>query len=238
MDEKIKKIQEIIDNSDNIVFFGGAGVSTASGIKDFRSVDGLYSIKYKYPPEEMLSIDMLERNPEDFYDFYKTYLNCLDVEPNVTHYYLKTLEDKGKLKAIVTQNIDGLHTKAGSTNVLEIHGTIYKNYCMECGKKYKPEDVFNSEGIPKCECGGIIRPEVTLYGETLPPAFDEAIEAITYADVLIVAGTSLMVYPAANLIRYFGGKHLILINKDKTQYDGIAEITIHGDMKDIFDKLK
>ena len=238
MDDKIKKLQEIIDNSDNIVFFGGAGVSTASGIKDFRSVDGLYSIKYKYPPEEMLSIDMLNSHPDDFYDFYKTYLNCLDVLPNVTHDYLKKLEDKGKLKAVVTQNIDGLHTKAGSKNVLEIHGTIYKNYCPKCGKKYGPEAVFNAEGVPKCECGGIIRPEVTLYGEMLPPAFDEAIKVITYADVLIVAGTSLMVYPAANLVRYFGGKHLILINKDKTQYDDFAEITIHGDMKDIFSKLK
>lgn len=238
MDDKIKKLQEIIDNSDNIVFFGGAGVSTASGIKDFRSVDGLYSIKYKYPPEEMLSIDMLNSHPDGFYDFYKTYLNCLDVLPNVTHDYLKKLEDKGKLKAVVTQNIDGLHTKAGSKNVLEIHGTIYKNYCPKCGKKYGPEAVFNVEGVPKCECGGIIRPEVTLYGEMLPPAFDEAIKVITYADVLIVAGTSLMVYPAANLVRYFGGKHLILINKDKTQYDDFAEITIHGDMKDIFSKLK
>jgi NAD-dependent deacetylase len=236
---KIEELESMIKECNNIVAFTGAGVSTASGLKDFRSKDGIYHLKLEYDesPEYMLSHECFYDNTDMFYDFYKKYMNC-NVEPNITHKYLKKLEDTGKLKAIVTQNIDGLHTKAGSTNVLEIHGTIYKNYCMECGKKFKPEDVFNSKGVPRCECGGIIRPEVTLYGEMIPPAFDEAIKAITYADTLIVAGTSLMVYPAANLVRYFGGKHLILINKDKTQYDDIAEITIHGDMKDIFNKLK
>ena len=239
MDDKIKLLQQYIDESNNIVFFGGAGVSTESGIKDFRSVDGLYHEKFKYPPETMLSHSFFIDHTEEFYDFYREKLNSLNIEPNITHKYLKNLEDSGKLKAVITQNIDGLHEKAGSKNVLLLHGTVYKNTCMDCGKKYNAESVFNSKGIPRCECGGIIKPDVVLYEEGLDDeTVSKSIEAISNADLLIVGGTSLVVYPAASFIRYFRGKHLVIINKDSTQYDSMADLVINDKLGDIFSKLK
>ena len=235
----VERLQEIIDNAKKIVFFGGAGVSTESGIKDFRSVDGLYNEKYEYPPEVMLSRTFFDENPKEFFDFYRDKLNAEGVEPNVTHKYLKKLEDEGKLIAVITQNIDGLHEKAGSKNVLLLHGTTYINHCMDCGKEYDHDYVFNSEGIPRCSCGGIVKPDVVLYEEPLDEnVVREAIKAIEECDVLIVAGTSLVVYPAAMYIRYYKGDHLVIINRDKTQYDDMAELVIHENMGEIFSKLK
>ena len=236
---KLEKLQEIIDKANNIVFFGGAGVSTESGIPDFRSKDGLYHMKYKYPPEEILSHSFFMDNPEEFYKFYKDKMNSLNVKPNISHEFLAKLEKAGKLRAIITQNIDGLHTKAGSKNVLELHGTIYKNHCIKCNKEYSAEYVFNSEGVPYCECGGIIKPDVVLYEEALNDfTMMQAINYIKQADVLIVAGTSLTVYPASGLIRYFRGKHLVIINRDTTDYDNMAELVIHEKLGDVFGKLK
>ena len=235
----IDTLQKMIDESNNIVFFGGAGVSTESGIKDFRSEDGLYKMKFKYPAEIMLSNGMFYSNTEEFYKFYKTYMNSLNAKPNITHNYLKKLEDQGKLKAIVTQNIDGLHQKAGSNNVYEIHGTINKNHCLKCGKEYNAEYVFKTKDIPKCSCGGLIKPNVVLYGEMLPEdALEKAQYCIYNADMLIVAGTSLTVEPAASLVKLFQGKHLVIINKDTTPYDDFAELVIHDNLKNIFSKLK
>jgi NAD-dependent deacetylase len=235
----IDKLQDIIDNSKYLVFFGGAGVSTESGIKDFRSVDGLYNEKYDYPPEEILSHSFFINNTEEFYKFYRDKLNTLNIEPNITHKYLKKLEDRNILKAIITQNIDGLHEKAGSKKVLLLHGTTYQNYCMKCGKSYGPEIVFNSKEIPHCTCGGIIKPDVVLYEEPLDDkVVIEAINHISKADTLIVAGTSLNVYPAASYINYFHGKNLIIINKDTTSYDNNATIVIHDKLGNIFSKLK
>ena len=233
----IEEFKKIINESNNIVFFGGAGVSTESGIPDFRSKDGLYNQKYDYPPEEILSHTFFYNNTEEFYKFYKDKMNSLNIKPNITHIKLKELEDKNKLKCIVTQNIDGLHTKVGSKNVLEIHGSIYRNYCDKCNKYYDAEYVFKSNGIPKCSCGGIIKPDVVLYEEPLNESFEEAIYYISKCDTLIVAGTSLTVYPAASLIRYFNGKNLILINKDKTPYDDIATLVIHKNMSEVFKEL-
>ena len=235
--EKIEKLKEIIKNSNNIVFFGGAGVSTESGIPDFRSKDGLYSQKYDYPPEEILSHTFFYKHTEYFYKFYKDKLNCLNIKPNITHLKLKELEDSGKLKCIITQNIDGLDIKAGSKKVLEIHGSIYRNYCTKCNKFYSAEYVFKSKEVPKCTCGGIIKPDVVLYEEALNETFEYAIDYIKKCDTLIVAGTSLTVYPAASLIRYFKGKNLILINKDKTKYDDIATIVFNQNMSDIFKEI-
>lgn len=235
--EKIDKLKEIIKNSNNIVFFGGAGVSTESGIPDFRSKDGLYNQKYEYPPEEILSHTFFYHNTEYFYKFYKDKMNCIDIKPNITHLKLKELEEKGKLRCIITQNIDGLDIKAGSKNVLELHGSIYRNYCIKCNKFYSAEYIFKSNGVPKCECGGIIKPDVVLYEEPLNNTFDEAINYIKRCDTLIVAGTSLTVYPAASLIRYFNGKNLILINKDKTKYDELATLVFNQNMCDIFKEL-
>ena len=238
MDE-ISKLQKMIDECDNIVFFGGAGVSTESGLKDFRSKDGLYNMKYKYPPEEILSHSFFANNIEEFYKFYKDKLNALDILPNVCHKYLVKLEESGKLKAIVTQNIDGLHQKAGSKNVLELHGTIYDNYCTKCGKSYDASYVFESSGVPRCSCGGIIKPKVVLYEEALDDGVvDEAIYRINKAELLIVAGTSLTVYPASSFVRYFKGKYLVIINNDKTSYDGMADLVIHARIGDVFNKLK
>lgn len=231
----------MIDNAYHIVFFGGAGVSTASGIKDFRGKNGLYREK-DYPtdlsPEYMLSIDLFKSNPKMFFDFYKDKMNCLDAKPNVIHKYLAKLEKEKKLEAIITQNIDGLHQKAGSKNVLEIHGTVYKNHCIDCGKSYSAEYVFNSNGIPKCSCGGIIKPDVVLYGEQLPTSFVVAMDYINKADLLIVAGTSLTVEPAASLVRMFDGKHLVIINGSLTAYEGKADLIIHDRLEDVFSKLK
>lgn len=231
-------INKIIKESNYIVFFGGAGVSTASGIPDFRSVDGIYNERYEYPPEKILSHSFYVSNPEYFYKFYKDKFNLLDKKPNIIHEKLVELEKANKLKCIITQNIDGLHQKAGSKNVLELHGSIYRNYCERCHKFYDALKVFESDGIPKCSCGGIIKPDVVLYEEALSDTFLEAIDKIRESDTLIVAGTSLVVYPASSLIEYFHGKNLILINKEKTPYDNLANIVIHDDLKDIFEGIK
>ena len=237
--EKIELLQTYINNSNNIVFFGGAGVSTESGIKDFRSKDGLYNEKYKYPPEQILSHTFFYKNTKEFYKFYRDKLNCLNVLPNICHKYLVKLEREGKLKAIITQNIDNLHQKAGSTNVIELHGTIYKNYCDKCHKFYPPEYIWNTKDIPKCNCGGIIKPNVVLYEEPLNE-FDilKAINYIKNSDLLIIAGTSLTVYPAASYISYFQGKHLVIINKDKTPGDNIADLVINDNLGNVFKKLQ
>lgn len=218
-----EKLREYIEESNNIVFFGGAGVSTESGIPDFRSKDGLYNqhdVQFdKYEPEYLLSRECLYNNPKVFYEFYRQKMDTRNVEPNITHKVLAKMEEVGKLKAIVTQNIDGLHQKAGSKNVFEIHGTTQRNYCSKCKMEYPPDFLFNiKESIPKCECGGQIRPDVTLYGENLPnDAVNGAIRAIRDADMLIIGGTSLQVYPAANYISYFSGRHLVVINREKIQ---------------------
>lgn len=236
---KLETLQSMIDNSKRIVFFSGAGVSTESGIKDFRSPDGLYNMKYKYPPEYMLSIDCFKSIPEEFFKFYKEYLNCLNIEPNFTHKYLKELEDNGKDITIVTQNIDGLHTIAGSSKVYEIHGSIYRNHCTKCNKSYDAEYVFNSTGIPTCSCGGIIKPDVVLYGETLPEEeYNNSLKAISKSDLLIIAGTSLTVYPASGIVTYFTGDNLAIINRDKTSFDNNADLVINDNLKNVFSKLK
>jgi NAD-dependent deacetylase len=236
--DKIKLLQDIINESDNIVFFGGAGVSTASGIRDFRGENGLYKDKYNYQPEYLLSSRCFYKDTSLFYDFYKNKMNCLDIKPNIAHLYLTKLEQRGKLKAVVTQNIDGLHQKAGTKNVLEIHGSIYRNYCINCNKEYSAFYVFNSKDIPKCECGGIIKPDVVLYGEMLDESFNLAQYYIASADTLIVAGTSLTVEPASSLISIFKGNNLIIINKDKTPYDNLATLVINDDLTKVFSKLK
>ena len=225
MDDTIRRLKELTDASDNIVFFGGAGVSTESGIPDFRSVDGLYRQKFKYPPETMLSHSFYESHMEEFYDFYRTKMLALDAQPNAAHRKLAEWEQQGKLKAVITQNIDGLHQKAGSKNVFELHGSIYRNYCEKCGKFYSPEYIRDSDGVPRCTCGGRIKPDVVLYEESLDQKVIEgAVRAIADADVLIVGGTSLTVYPAAGLIRYYRGNNLVLINRDETPYDGYANL--------------
>lgn len=238
--DKIIKLQEIIDNSDNIVFFGGAGVSTESGIPDFRSVDGLYNQKYDYPPEEILSHTFFMRKPEEFYRFYKDKMLELDIEPNAAHKKLAELERAGKLKAVVTQNIDGLHQKAGSKIVYELHGTVHKNYCMSCKKFFDARYVKAAEKIPYCdECGGLIKPDVVLYEEGLDDrTVHGAINAIAKADVLIIAGTSLTVYPAAGMVRYFGGSNLVLINRDPTPMDNAANLVIHSKVGEVLGKIK
>lgn len=232
-------LQKLIDKAQKIVFFGGAGVSTESGIKDFRSKDGLYNQKYDYPPEVYLSRSFFNEHPELFFKFYKDKLNCLNAEPNICHKYLVKLENEGKLKAIITQNIDGLHEKAGSKKVLLLHGTIYKNYCMKCHKFYEAKDIFEKEGIPRCSCGGIIKPDVVLYEENLDEdVVRKAIEAIKDCDLLIVAGTSLVVYPAASFINYYRGDQLVIINKDVTPYDRKANLVINDKLGNVFSKLK
>ena len=238
MDKKIEKFKNIINTSNNIVFFGGAGVSTESGIPDFRSKDGLYNQKYKFPPEEILSYHFFYENTEEFYKFYKDKLNSLKFEPNITHIKLAELEKEGKLKAIVTQNIDGLHQKAGSKIVYELHGSIMRNFCTKCHKFYNADFVFNSKGIPYCSCGGIIKPDVVLYEEPLDEeTFTASIEAISSCDTLIIGGTSLTVYPASGLIRYFRGKNLILINKSTTPFDDIANLIINESLGKVFSNL-
>lgn len=238
--KKIRELREIINESNNIVFFGGAGVSTASGLKDFRSKDGLYNEKnnlLNVSPEFMLSVSCFYSFTKEFYKYYKANMNSLNVKPNIVHEYLAKLEQLGKLKAIITQNIDGLHQKAGSKNVLELHGTIYKNHCIKCGKEYSTEYVFNSEDIPRCECGSIIKPNVVLYGEMLPEDFVLAEKYISECDLLIVAGTSLIVEPAASLINYFRGKNLVIINNDETPYDKRATLIINEDLTSVFKLL-
>lgn len=238
MEEKIEKLKELINKSNNIVFFGGAGVSTESGIPDFRSKDGLYNQKYDYPPEEILSHDFFIKHTEEFYKFYKDKMNSLKYEPNITHIKLANLEQEGKLKAVITQNIDGLHQKTGSENVYELHGSVFRNYCMRCNKFYDAKYVFNSKNIPKCECGGIIKPDVVLYGETLDDyTVTKSIEMITNADLMIVAGTSLMVQPASGLLNYFRGNNLVLINRDTTPYDNIANLVINESLGKVFKNI-
>ena len=238
MRDGIEKFKELIDESDNIVFFGGAGVSTESGIPDFRSKDGLYNQKYKYPPEQILSHTFFINNTEEFYKFYKDKMNSLKYEPNITNIKLAELEKQGKLKAVVTQNIDGLHQKAGSKTVYELHGSVLRNYCMKCHKFYDGEFVFKAKGIPTCTCGGIIKPDVVLYEEGLDDkTVANSIYAIQNADMLIVAGTSLTVYPASGLINYFRGKTLVLINKDATQYDYKADYVINDSLGKVFSIL-
>ena len=237
-DPKILKFKELVEESPNIVFFGGAGVSTESGIPDFRSKDGLYNQKYDYPPEEILSRTFFDRKTEEFYRFYRDKLNSLTIEPNVTHYKLAEWEREGKLTAVVTQNIDGLHQKAGSKNVLELHGSVLRNYCMKCGKFYSAETVCGGREIPKCKCGGIIKPDVVLYEESLDNRVLElSVAAISQADMLIVAGTSLTVYPASGLINYFRGENLVLINRDATPYDGKADLVIKESLGKVFSAL-
>ena len=238
MEEKIQKFKQIIDESNNIVFFGGAGVSTESGIPDFRSKDGLYNQQYKYPPEQILSHTFFINNTEEFYKFYKAKMNSLQYEPNITHIKLAELESKGKLKAVITQNIDGLHQKAGSKKVYELHGSVLRNYCMDCNKFYDADYVFNSKGIAKCNCGGIIKPDVVLYEEGLDDStITNSILAIQNADVMIVAGTSLTVQPASSLINYFNGKYLVLINKDSTPYDYKANLVINDSLGKVFSEI-
>ena len=241
MDKKTEILKEMINESNSIVFFGGAGVSTESGIKDFRSVDGLYNQKYEYPPETILSHSFFIHNTEAFYKFYRDKLNCLDAKPNITHEVLAELENKEKLKSIITQNIDGLHQEAGNKNVFELHGSIHRNYCMKCHKFYGPEKVFNTnEPIPLCdECGGIVKPDVVLYEEELDEKIlSSAIKSIEKSDLLIVGGTSLMVYPAAGLIRYFKGNKLVLINKQETAFDNFANLVIHDSIGKTFKNIK
>lgn len=231
---ELELLKQIIEQSNSIVFFGGAGVSTESGIPDFRSVDGLYHMKFKYPPEEILSHDFFMSKTEEFYDFYREKMICLSAKPNFAHCSLKKLEDMGKLKGIVTQNIDGLHQLAGCKTVYELHGTVLKNHCQKCGKFYGADKILNSRGVPKCDCGGIIKPDVVLYGECLPEdAYYGGINAIHNCETLIVAGTSLTVYPAAGLIDYFRGKNLVLINKDSTSYDNRANLVIHDKVGEV-----
>lgn len=235
--KKLEKLKQIIDESNNIVVITGAGVSTDSGIKDFRSKDGL-SKESTIPMEVLLSSNYFYKYTEDFYEFYKEYFDCSKIEPNITHKYLKKLEDESKLKAIVTQNIDGLHSKAGNKNVYELHGTTFSNHCIKCNKKYDSKKVFNSNGIPKCSCGGIIKPDVVLYGEALPTdQLYDSIKKIKEADLLMVLGSSLVVYPAAGLIDYFNGKNLVIINRDKTSYDNVATLVIHDNLSDVFNYL-
>ena len=238
MNEKIEKFKTLVNESNNIVFFGGAGVSTESGIPDFRSKDGLYNQKYKYPPEEILSHTFFINHTEEFFKFYKEKLNSLKYEPNVTHIKLAELEKEGKLKAVVTQNIDGLHQKAGSKNVYELHGSVLRNYCMKCHKFYDAEYVFNSSGVPKCSCGGIIKPDVVLYEEALDEeTLEKSVYAIAHADLLIVGGTSLTVYPASGLINYFRGKNLVLINRDTTPFDNRADLVINESLGKVFGEI-
>ena len=231
-------LQEIINDSKRIVFFGGAGVSTESGIPDFRSVDGLYNQKYDYPPETILSHTFFMDKTEEFYKFYRDKMLCLTAKPNKAHLKLAELEKAGKLTAIVTQNIDGLHQAAGSKNVYELHGSVLRNYCMKCRKPYPVEDILNGTGVPKCTCGGTIKPDVVLYEEGLDNATVEgAVESISRADCLIIAGTFLTVYPAAGMVRYFRGKHLVLINRDPTPMDEVCELVLHDKVGEVLDKI-
>lgn len=232
------ELQQIIDKSHRIVFFGGAGVSTESGIPDFRSVDGLYNQKYDYPPEQILSHTFFMRHTKEFYDFYRDKMLCLTAKPNKAHYKLVEMERAGILSSVITQNIDGLHTAAGSKKVLELHGSVHRNHCMDCGKFYTAEDILNSTGVPKCTCGGTIKPDVVLYEEGLDDAtVTEAIREISQCDTLIIAGTSLTVYPAAGMVRYFQGDSLVLINRDKTSMDSSCDLVIHDKVGETLDKI-
>ncbi len=236
--EKINLLQEIIGDSGNIVFFGGAGVSTESGLPDFRSKDGLYNQSYKYPPETILSHSFFENHTEEFYEFYRDKMLCPGVEPNKAHRKLAELEQAGKLKAVITQNIDGLHQAAGSINVLELHGSVHRNYCEQCGKLFSTQFIISSEGVPMCECGGVLKPDVVLYEEPLnQKVMQAAVRYMSEADVLIVGGTSLAVYPAAGLVDFYNGNKLVLINKTATSFDAHADLVIHGSIGETLDAL-
>ena len=236
--EQIQKLKQWVSESKRIVFFGGAGVSTESGIPDFRSVDGLYNQKFEYPPEEIISHTFFVRRPEYFYRFYREKMLPLGFEPNITHKVLARWEQEGRLSAVVTQNIDGLHQKAGSKKVYELHGSVLRNYCQRCGKFHSAEFIKESAGVPKCSCGGTVKPDVVLYEEGLDETtIEKSIMAIYNADLLIVGGTSLTVYPAAGLLRYFRGDRLVLINRDETPYDSQADLVIHDSLGHVFSQL-
>ena len=229
MDEKLETLRQWIAESHNIVFFGGAGVSTESGIPDFRSVDGLYNQQYAYPPETIISHSFYVRYPEEFYRFYKDRMLFADAKPNAAHRALAKLEADGRLKAVITQNIDGLHQMAGSREVLELHGSVHRNYCTRCGKFYSLDEVIRSEGVPRCDCGGTVKPDVVLYEEGLDSnTLEKSVRYIRQADMLIIGGTSLVVYPAAGLIDYYRGSKLVLINKDATARDSQADLVVNG----------
>lgn len=243
MKDSIETLKQWVEESSNIVFFGGAGVSTESGIKDFRSVDGLYHMKFKYPPETMLSHSFYKSHTEEFYDFYrKQLMPPEDIQPNAAHLKLAELERQGKLLAVVTQNVDGLHEKAGSRSIYNLHGSIYQNRCVRCGKRFDglegARKIRDTDGIPLCDCGGIIKPDVVLYEEGLDQdTIDGAVNAIIQADMLIIGGTSLTVYPAAGLIRYYKGNRLVLINRDETPYDRNADLVIRDPIGQVFSQL-
>lgn len=231
-------LQSVIDEGRRIVFFGGAGVSTESGIPDFRSADGLYNQKYKFPPERIISHSFFMSQPEEFYRFYRDRMIFPEAKPNAAHLKLAELERAGKLSAVITQNIDGLHTAAGSRNVIELHGSVHRNHCMKCGRAYELDFIADGEGIPRCECGGIVKPDVVLYEEGLNENdINRAINAIVEADVLIIGGTSLVVQPAAGLIRFFGGRRLVVINKTPTSADDEADIVIKGSIGETLSQI-
>ena len=237
--ENVSRLNQMINESNSIVFFGGAGVSTESGIRDFRSPEGIYSMDYKNSPEKVLSHTFYKNHTEDFYDFYRKYLCFPYAKPNKAHYKLAELEKAGKLKAVITQNVDGLHQLAGSKNVYELHGSALRNYCIKCGKFYDFDYVYKGNGVPKCECGGTVKPDVVLYEESLDDkVIYGAVNAIADADMLIVAGTSLKVYPAAGFIRYFKGKNFVLINMEKTDMDSQFGLVIHGKVGEVLDKVR
>ena len=239
MNGKTEALQRIVDGSRRIVFFGGAGVSTESGIPDFRSVDGLYHQKYDYPPETILSHSFFESHTKEFFDFYRDKMLCLDAKPNAAHRKLAELEQAGKLQAVVTQNIDGLHTLAGSKTVYELHGSVHRNYCRKCRRSYTAEQILKSKGVPTCDCGGVIKPDVVLYEEPLDEDCTRgAIKAIAAADTLIVAGTSLTVYPAAGFLHYFRGDDLVLINRDATPYDSMATLILHEKVGEVLSQIR
>lgn len=238
MPSKIETLKSWIEQAHRAVFFGGAGVSTESGIPDFRSVDGLYHQKFDYPPETIISRSFFDRRPEEFFKFYREKMLPLGFEPNVTHRVLARLEQEGHLAAVVTQNIDGLHQKAGSRRVFELHGSVLRNYCMRCGRAYPATFIRDCPGVPRCDCGGIVKPDVVLYEEPLDEkTLTGAVRAISRADLLIVGGTSLTVYPAAGLLRYYGGDRLVLINRDETPYDSEASLVLHESLGEVFSRL-
>ena len=236
--KQIDTLRQWVQESNRIVFFGGAGVSTESGIPDFRSVDGLYHQKFEYPPEKIISRSFFEKDPSYFYNFYRQKMLPLGFSPNITHQVLARWEKEGKLLGVITQNIDGLHQKAGSKQVCELHGSVLRNYCMRCGKLHSAEFVKDAKDIPVCQCGGMVKPDVVLYEESLNgDTLDQSIHWISHADLLIVAGTSLTVYPAAGLVRYYQGNKMVLINRDATPYDDYANLVLHCSLGDVFSTL-
>ena len=238
MSERVDLLEQWIKESDNVVFFGGAGVSTESGIPDFRSVDGLYNQQYDYPPETIISHSFYRKNPEEFYRFYKNKMLFPDAQPNAAHKALAKLEQQGKVRAVITQNIDGLHQAAGSKEVLELHGSVHRNYCTRCGKFFGLSDILGMNGVPRCECGGIIKPDVVLYEEGLDSCtINKSVDYISKADILIIGGTSLAVYPAAGLIDYYRGNKLVLVNKSPTPADRRADLVIHAPIGEVFSQL-